>query len=182
MVVFLAVAALVFGACGDDDGGTVREVGNGGSGTGTGSGTGSGSATGVAPACEPVGDAAGATATVDATLTEYAITLGRGAAPAGRIHFALVNRGAEPHELVVVKGVPPAALPKDADGALDESRLPAGALVGEVEAFPGGGERCDGTFELAAGTYTLLCNVVEEHDGRKVAHVAEGMVTTFTVG
>jgi hypothetical protein len=35
-------------------------------------------------------------------------------------------------------------------------------------------------FKLAAGDYTLLCNIVEPA-GAKHAHAMEGMVTAFTV-
>jgi hypothetical protein len=38
------------------------------------------------------------------------------------------------------------------------------------------------TLDLEAGTYLLLCNVVEEEEtGEVESHFAEGMHTTFTV-
>lgn len=45
------------------------------------------------------------------------------------------------------------------------------------------GETCAGTFEMAAGEYLLLCNIVEaEPDGAVESHYEEGMVTEFEVG
>jgi hypothetical protein len=195
-VIGLVLCGLAVGACSGDDGGDVRTTGDGGSGSGSASGSGSGSgsasgvasgsgsgsASGIAPECEAFGDAATAATEIAVTLTEFDITLSEDTAPAGIVHFALTNTGAEPHEFVVVQGVAPADLPLDDDGALDEAALPDGALVGEVEPFPGEGATCDGTFELGAGDYTLLCNIVEtEEDGAVESHLAENMVATFTV-
>jgi hypothetical protein len=186
------VVALVAVACGDDDGADVRESGTGtgtgggtstgtGTATGTGTGTPTGSATGVAGECEPVGDLATAQTRVDVTLDEWTIEPETTTASAGAIGFVARNEGEEPHELVVVRGVTPNDLPLDDEGALDEDELPAGALVGEIEAFPAG-TSCNGVFDLTPGEYTLVCNVVEEEEGGEhEAHLAEGMVTTFTV-
>jgi hypothetical protein len=183
------VAALAFAACGGDDGGGVREIGGAsgsgtasgasGSGTGTGSGSGSGSGTNkeAKPECRPFGDMSTATSTVNVTFNEWAITLDTSTAPAGKVAFVAKNEGKEPHELVVLHG-PPTNLPTDDDGALDESKLAGGTLVGEIEPFPAG-ETCDGTFELTPGDYTLVCNVVEEQEGH--IHLKQGMLTTFTV-
>lgn len=198
LVIGIAACALVLGACGDDDGGEVRDVDGGtetgsasgtasGSGSATGSGSGSasapasGSATGIAAECVPVGDPADADVTVEVELSEWAIELSTDAVDAGAILFDAANVGAEPHELVIVEGVAPDDLPLDEHGALDESGLPAGALIGEIEPFPGG-EECTGVFELDPGEYTLVCNIVEtEESGEVEAHLAEGMVTTLTV-
>jgi hypothetical protein len=189
LVIGIALCALTLGACSDDDGGDVRTIDDSGSGSGSGSASGSGPATGsgsatgssAAAECEPSGDASAATSTVQTTLSEFAIETDVTEAASGLVHFAVSNEGAEPHELVVIMGVAPSDLPLAEDGSLDEAQLPEGALIGEVEPFPGG-ETCDGTFELAAGDYTLLCNVVEtEDDGEIESHVMEGMVTAFTV-
>jgi hypothetical protein len=181
LVVLVVACALVFAACGDDDGGSVRESGSG-SPSGSGSGTGSGSATGSAAEaeCVPVGDETAAAATVAVELDEFTITLDTQEVAAGLIHFDVQNIGEEPHELVVVRGVAPDDLPRDENGAMDEAGLPEGALIGEVEPFPGG-ESCDGTFELPAGAYTLVCNITEVEDGEVESHLKLGMVTTLTV-
>ena len=73
------------------------------------------------------------------------------------------------------------ALPKDADGGLDEDKLPEGGLIGEIEPFAGG-KLCKGAFNLAAGKYVLLCNIVEtEPNGEKESHFKEGMHAPFVV-
>jgi hypothetical protein len=174
-------------ACGDDDGAGVREVGDGGSASGSASGSGSGSAasgsasgSAAEAACAPVGDLASADSTVTVELDEFTIEP-IGTATAGAVGFELTNIGEEPHEMVVVAGDSIEALPTDADGALVEADLPDGSFIGEVEPFPGG-EDCSGVFELAAGDYVLLCNIVEEEDGQTESHLAEGMATTFSVG
>jgi hypothetical protein len=180
LIVLVACAcAAVLAACGDDDGGSVRETGSV-SGSGSGSGPGSGSGSAVAAECETVGNADDADTTVAVVLDEFTITVDADEAPAGSIHFAVKNEGEEPHELVVIQGVAPADLPLDDNGALDEAGLPDGALIGEVEPFPGG-DTCDGTFDLAAGDYTLVCNITEEEEGEMESHLHEGMVTSFTV-
>lgn len=171
----LVVGALALAACGGDDGAEVRNL-NGDSGSSSASGSASGTAE-----CEPVGDIAGATTRVGVRLDEWVVDVGAPSAPAGTIGFVNENVGKEPHELVIVNGVTPTDLPLADDGALDEAALPEGALIGEVEAFPAG-QTCDGTFELQAGEYTLLCNIVEtEENGERESHLKEGMVTTFTV-
>lgn len=197
VAVAVLVAALT-GACGDDDGASVREEGPGaGSGSGaSGSASGasgpgsasapasgsasapaSGSASDAATDCKVVGGTEAAPTTeVEVRLDDWRITLSKTGVKQGVVELVAVNRGHHPHEVVVIRGVAPADLPRDERGAVVEERLPAGALVGEIEAFPPGGE-CEGTFALHPGMYTLVCNVV---DGEEV-HAQLGMVTTLTV-
>ena len=131
--------------------------------------------------CEPYGVFSDSTTRIDVVLDDWVVDLSQPDAPAGLIGFALDDQSEMPHEFVVVKGVTPTELPLADDGSLDEDALPEGALIGEVEPFPGG-ETCEGTFELTAGEYTLLCNIVEENDDGTIdVHLKEGMVTTFTV-
>jgi hypothetical protein len=186
--VLVALAALV-AAC-NDDGTGVRETDGGtGSATGTGTGTGTRTATGTATgtrtgtgtgagadACQPVGDLATAATRVNVTLDEWTVTPDATSAPAGTVGFVAQNAGKEPHELVIVRGVAPNALPVKRDGSLDEDKLAAGALVGEIEAFPAG-TSCNGVFDLTPGEYTLVCNLVEEGH----VHLNEGMFTTFSL-
>jgi hypothetical protein len=178
--------ALLLGAaaCGDDDGSGVREIGDGsGSASGSASGSGSGSASGSAAeeaGCVPFGDPTTAQSVVAAELDEFTI-MTRGTATAGSVHFAITNAGEEPHEMAVVRADSIEEIPTDENGSMDDAALPDGALIGEVEPFPGGAS-CHGTFELEAGDYVLLCAIVEEEDGQVESHMAEGMATTFTVG
>jgi hypothetical protein len=144
-------------ACGDDDNGETGEH--------------------AAAPCERVGDGNGSKVAV--ALDEWTVAAEPATAPAGPVTFAIDNEGEHPHELVVVKVPAPSAL-KVTDGKVDEEALPAGAFIGEVEAFPAG-DSCEGTFELTAGKYQLFCNIVEEHDGEPESHFENGMVTAFAV-
>lgn len=185
MITAAFAATLLLAACGGgDDGSGVRTIGDDSSGSGSGSASSSGSSasgsgSGVA-GCVPVGNLADATTRVNVTLDEWSIDTAVGTAPAGKIGFVIENDGEEPHELVIVKGVTPTELPTDKFGSLVEDDLPAGAFIGEVEGFPAG-ETCDGVFALDPAEYTLVCNITEKEDGKVESHLAEGMVTTFTV-
>lgn len=194
----LACGALALGlaACGgDDDGETVRDCGASGSEAASGSETASGSevassssadcadaasSSGGEPVCDPFGNLEDADTTVNVELSEFAVKVDQTSVPAGKVHFAISNLGAEPHELVVVRASVAADLPVDEHGVLDEEALPEGAFVGEVGAFPAA-QTCDGTFDLAAGDYLLLCNLVESEEGTPEYHLPAGMVTPFTV-
>lgn len=176
--------ALLLAGCGSDDGTGVRNVDGtqaSGSGAASGSGTGSGSGTasGTAAACRPVGDASTSDATIAVELKEWSVLPARADAPAGAITFEARNTGEDAHELVVVRAADPATLPLAADGTVDEEKLPEGAVVGEIEAFPAK-QTCTGTFELPAGSYALFCNLLEtEADGSKENHYANGMRARF---
>lgn len=156
----VAVLALTSAGCGEESGPTAEETAS------------------TAAACEPVGSGGGTEVAV--ALDEWSVDSSPEGAPAGTVTFQARNGGEEPHELVIVRGVAPEALPV-VEGKVDEDALPDGAFIGEVEAFPAG-ETCSGTFELSAGSYTLFCNIVEEHEGQPESHFEEGMVTTFEVG
>jgi len=171
----LAMALAVAG-CGDDDGGSSSE--NLGSSNQTTSTTAAG---GAFTGCKTEG------ASTEAAAQEIVVTLGEFTikpatqGKAGLISFKAENAGAETHEIVVVKADKAEGIPMNAEGAADEDKLPEGAVIGEIEGFPGG-QVCSGTFNLAAGKYVLLCNIVEtEPNGEKEAHFKEGMHTPFTV-
>ena len=176
---------LLLAGCAADDGTGVRTVDSGaqtGSGSASGSGSGSTPASGSeAVACKPVGDAGAADTKVAVELSEWAVAPPPASVRAGTITFEAANVGADAHELVVVRADDPAALPKAADGTVDETKLPAGAFIGEVEPFPAK-QRCQGTFALTAGRYALFCNILEtEADGTKENHYANGMRSGFEV-
>ena len=151
-------AAAVLSGCGGDDGGSEE-------------------AAAEAPACDPVGEGGGRPVSV--TLKDFSVAPEPASVGAGEVTFELRNEGGEPHELVVVRAGSPAELTA-VDGRVDEDALPAGAFIGEVESFAAG-ETCEGTFELAAGSYVLLCNLVEEEDGEMESHFEAGMASTFQV-
>lgn len=185
------VVVLGLAACGNDDGGQVRDL-NEGSGSAPGSASGSGthasgsasgsgthaSGTEAAAACVEVGDPASADTTVVAVLGEYVIGLDTDEVPAGTVAFAADNQGADVHEIVVARtDLAADALPTAEDGTVDEDALGAGAVIGEIEAFAAGTE-CAGAFDLEPGSYVLFCNVVSEGGH---AHYEEGMTTSLTV-
>ena len=101
--------------------------------------------------------------------------------PAGTVTFEARNTGEDAHELVVVRAADPASLPLAADGTVDEDKLPEGAFVGEIEAFPAK-QTCTGTFQLAAGRYALFCDILEtEAEGAKENRYANGTRSAFEV-
>jgi uncharacterized cupredoxin-like copper-binding protein len=174
LLVLPIVLVLSLSACGEDDGADTRSGSASGSGSGSGSGSASGSASGSGTEeaeCEEVGDPDAADVTIEVTLADYEITLDESSVEAGSVAFHGTNEADMPHEIVVVAGVAADDLPME-DGTVDESQLPDGALIGEVEAFPGGTE-CAGAFDLEPGDYTVFCNVDD--------HAARGMVTELTV-
>jgi len=188
VTVLAAVLSLIAG-CGDDgDSGEVRNLGTDGAATSSsaaGGGVTTSSMGGESPeACEVEG---GVTTKgkqeVTVVLNEWQVAPQPAQVTPGIVSFVAENTGAEAHELVIVKGDDPRALPKDdKTGAMDEEQLPDGALVGEIEGFPAG-QLCAGNFTLQEGKYVLLCNIVEtEEDGTSEAHYSEGMFTGFTVG
>lgn len=112
----------------------------------------------VAPACDLVGetDAAPAT-TLHVTLDEWTIRYDADSVPAGAVRFEVVNHGDVEHELAIAG--------------------PDGKLLGEIEPFAAGGT-CSATFELAAGTSTLKCEIVDK-DG--TSHEKHGMEADLIV-
>jgi hypothetical protein len=178
----MMTVTLVAAGCGDDDGGTSAEnLSKGSATTSTTGGTGTTTA-GGATECKTEG-AANTTATQEIVVTLGEFTIKPSAQPkAGYVNFKAENGGAENHEIVIIKTDEKAeALPKDADGGLDEDKLPEGALIGEIEGFPSG-KVCSGVFNMAAGKYVLLCNITEtEPNGEKESHFKEGMHTSLVV-
>jgi hypothetical protein len=97
----------------------------------------------------------------------------------GKTNFVVKNAGTELHELVVVRGNDPAALPTKADGSVDEKQIAKRDKVGELADIKKGKTKSK-TFKLSAGSYILLCNTVDtEEDGTVVSHFARGMYTTI---
>lgn len=137
---------------------------------------GDGGATPTTGATEPSETPAEGT-TIEARLSEYAILPNPASAPAGSVTFNAENVGGTEHELVVIKtDLAADALPVAEDGSVDESG--AGIeVIGEIEEFEAQTTE-SATFELEAGAYVLICNVVQD-DG--TSHYAEGMTVAFPV-
>jgi uncharacterized cupredoxin-like copper-binding protein len=121
----------------------------------------------------------GAEATeVHVTLDEWSITPSVSQASAGDVRFVAKNDGSVQHELMIVKtDLAPNALPltssPQVQGKVDENAVD---IVGEIEAFLPGETETE-TFDLEAGKYVLICNLV---DGQE-AHYGKGMYIGFTV-
>lgn len=122
--------------------------------------------------------AAGGAATVDVALQEWAVAPSTSSAAAGDVTFKATNKGPDDeHELVVVKtDLAPEALPTKPDGAVDEEGAGM-TVIGEIEEFAVGSTG-QATMKLDAGSYVLLCNIV---DAEGDAHYQKGMRTGFTV-
>jgi hypothetical protein len=173
-----ALLALLSG-CGDD-GADVRGSSNSASNSNSHSNSNSNSAAGECPT------AATADANVEVVLREFEVVPSAAGASAGRISFLAKNQGEDVHELVVVKADSPAALPTISaggeltNGTVDETKLPAGSFVGEIEGVPAG-KTCAGSFALQPGRYVLFCNIAEKHDDKVENHFQLGMRTALTV-
>ena len=143
-------------------------------------------------ACAPVGSSASATdaasvgasdgpsggaTTVNVTLQEFSVIPESATAPAGDVTFHVTNEGPEDvHEFVIFKtDLEPDSLPTAADGSVDEAGEGL-ELIDEIEDVPVG-ESQDVTATLDAGSYVLVCNIVESD----AVHYTNGMRTGFTV-
>jgi glucose/arabinose dehydrogenase/uncharacterized cupredoxin-like copper-binding protein len=108
-------------------------------------------------------------ADVEIVLDEWSIAASAGPLEAGELTFAVRNDGVAPHQFTVIRtDLEPDDLPTVA-GQADETELD---VVGKSETF-GGGESVTANFELAAGSYVLVCNIPTHYD--------QGMSASFTV-
>jgi hypothetical protein len=119
--------------------------------------------------------------TVAVTLQEYAVLPEEDSIGAGEVTFEAENTGPDDdHEFVVIRtDLAPDALPTAEDGSVDESGEGI-EVIGEIEEFPPGTTE-SATFDLEAGAYVLICNVVEETDEGVEAHYSLGMHAAFEV-
>lgn len=120
--------------------------------------------------------------TVAVTLQEFAVIADTASVPAGSVTFDVTNNGPDDvHEIVIIKtDLGAADLPTDKDGAAleDDASLSA---IDEIEDIAVG-TTASLTVDLEAGSYVLVCNIVQtEPDGTLEAHYHEGMRTDFTV-
>ena len=127
-----------------------------------------------------MGDIATAETTLEYTLDEFSIE-GPATVPAGRIGLQLVNVGEAPHEVIVMRAESYESLPKNEHGTVDEAQLPADAVIGEVDRFPGGGETCSGVFDLQPGRYVLVCNIEFQNGPQVISHAGRGMTLDLEV-
>jgi len=131
----------------------------------------------------PLGDISTAKTTLTYQLDSFSITgPATVSAAAGPIGFDLTNvaKGAQ-HEFRIIQGDSYASLPKNANGTVDETQLPAGADLGVVAKFPGDGTTCTGVFDLKPGKYVLICNIEFKNGPTIISHAGKGMHLDFTV-
>jgi len=165
MKILIAAISLVlmgaFIACGDDDNSA--------------SNTPRASTAATTPATTTTAD------TVDVALQEWSINPSVLTIGAGATTFTVKNTGPQfKHEFVVLKtDLAPAALPKQADGTVDEE----GAGVtspGEIADIPIG-EQQTTTIDLTPGKYLFICNLVDQDTNGTELHFTNGMFRAFTV-
>ena len=137
------------------------------------------------PTAEPSPTQAEAASTgpVKVELGEWAILAEPEDVAAGEITFEVSNGGTDPHELIVIasdKG--PGGLPTKADGSVDEEKVDIIGEVEELEAAAGDAVVSEElTVDLDPGRYALVCNLVEEEDGKTEVHYKLGMRSALTV-
>jgi uncharacterized cupredoxin-like copper-binding protein len=118
---------------------------------------------------------------VNVVVSEFIVEPEQESVDAGEVTFVVDNQGGDIHEFLVVDAASADDLPVDNDGAFDEAAFGEDQVLDEVEDIESG-DTAELTLDLEAGTYLLLCNVVEEEEtGEVESHFAEGMHTTFTV-
>ena len=138
----------------------------------------------LVPACGGDDDGSGdaADGAVAITLKEFAVAAEPASVPAGSVTFDVTNEGPDDvHEFVVIStDLGATELPTDDDGAVLETGEGM-EVVDEIEDIPIG-DTPTLTVDLAAGSYVLICNILqEEPDGTLEAHYSVGMRTGFTV-
>jgi uncharacterized cupredoxin-like copper-binding protein len=176
LVLSITLAAGLASACGDDDNGDNGDNGIEGAATTVASAV-TGAGTEVAD-----GDGAGGSApVVNVALQEFEVSPQPDSVAAGTVTFRATNNGPEDeHEMVVIKtDLAASDLPTKDDGSVDEDGDGID-VIDEIEEFPVG-ETQELEVDLDAGSYVLVCNVVEEEDGQTESHYQEGMRTAFTV-
>jgi uncharacterized cupredoxin-like copper-binding protein len=118
---------------------------------------------------------------VNVVVSEFIVEPDPESVDAGEVTFVVDNQGGDIHEFLVVDAASADDLPVDGDGAFDEAAFGADKVLDEVEDIESG-DTAELTLDLEAGSYVLLCNVVEEEEtGEVESHFAEGMHATFTV-
>lgn len=108
-------------------------------------------------------------------LKEWSITI-TGDVKGGANTFALSNTGENPHALSIVKGESYESLPKLENGAVDEAKLEAGALIGASERVEKG---ATGSLSvtLEPGNYVFFCPIAFGPN----SHAKAGQVLSVTV-
>jgi len=121
-------------------------------------------------------DDGGEDSTVKVTLSEFEVVADPDSVPEGDVTFDVENEGEETHELVVVRtDFDASELPTEDDGSVDEG-ADGIDVIGETNEIDSG-DSDSRVFSLDAGSYVLLCNLVEGDE----SHYQQGMRTSFEV-
>ncbi len=154
-IALLGAAMLV--ACGGDD----DDSGD----TGAGTGGGTAAATEAAAASDDHEEGA-----IGVTLTEWAVEVDEVHPHGGEVTFDISNKGSVPHDFAVIRTDLAADALPTASGAVDEGKV---EVIGRTELINGGAS-ASVSFDLAAGSYVLICNVPAHYDlGMRVAFTVE---------
>lgn len=104
-------------------------------------------------------------------LSEWTVKPSATSAKAGDVKFEVTNKGAAPHEFVVIKtDLAADKLPVNGStSTVDEKQVPPVGRTANIQAT----KEEDKSFTLTAGKYVLLCNLA--------AHYGQGMHVAFTV-
>ena len=119
----------------------------------------------------------GGSSVVNVDLLEYQVVPDLDAVAAGSVTFNASNIGGTEHELVIIRtDLAPDALPTGENGAVDESGAGI-TIVDKIEEFAAQSDASI-TVDLGAGSYVLVCNIVEDTG---TSHYQEGMRKAFTI-
>jgi uncharacterized cupredoxin-like copper-binding protein len=113
--------------------------------------------TSAAAPAETTPAAAASTGGAAYTLKEWSLE-GSATLPAGPTEIAITNGGNFAHEFVVIKDTTYEDAPKNDLGTVLEDKLPAGAVLGEVEKIEKGAS-AKLSVDLAPGKYLFVCNI-----------------------
>jgi hypothetical protein len=145
-------------------------------------------------ACAPKQEATpegGGAMTIDVKLQEWSVVPDSTSAPAGEITFDVQNAGKKDHEFMVVRtDLDLTALPSEKNGSFDMEGDDVEVVDAMNAAMHGDDEHTvvepgkdkDFEYELEEGAYVLLCNLVDEKDGKETdVHFKMGMRIPFEV-
>jgi hypothetical protein len=93
-------------------------------------------------------------------LQEWSITAPTTQLRSGNVAVTVTNRGAETHELVIVRADDTSSLPTKSDGSVDENKVPDTSKPGEIPDIKAG-TTITKTIDLAPGNYVAICNLVD---------------------
>lgn len=127
------------------------------------------------PACTGLGAAGAGATTADVSLIEWDIKA-PATLKAGKVTLNINNTGGNKHEMALIKGDSFDALPKLPSGAVDETKLESGALLGRTDKLDGN-KSCSTTVDLAPGKYVMVCNI----QFGAISHAAKGQKFNFEV-